>query len=218
MEITLDGPNQPPLSCGKPKYLVVLLHASGSTGDEVIELALDWAPTLNKGEFLAPNAPWFSEEGGSGRQWRSPAGQNVRDDDEIGECIQQFLDAVLAKRRLDDSQLALVGFAQGATVALRAGLLRARPLGAVVAIAGGLEMNPSEHLNIRSTSPVLLVEADIEAGAGTVSLDKAEQQLDSWGIPVQRVARPGNYHGLDDEGVSSVADYLHQALVRPSVA
>ncbi|MVF22150.1 alpha/beta hydrolase [Methylocaldum sp. 14B] len=219
MDIILDGPSQPPLSCGKPKYLVILLHGAASNGDEIIELALDWAPTLNKAEFLAPNAPWLSDGESNRRQWTCPTDNAQHSGaglDEAAERLQVFLDAVLAKRRLEDSQLALVGFAQGAALALRAGLTRAKPPGAIVAVAGGIDEVPIERNMIRSGPPVLLVEADVEAGAGAVGLDQAQHQLAKWGIPIQRLAKPGSYHGLDDDGVSTIADYLHRALVKPS--
>ncbi|UZR28949.1 alpha/beta hydrolase [Methylococcus mesophilus] len=211
MDTTLNGPSRPPLSCGKPKYLVVLLHGAGSNGDEIIDLSLDWAPTLNKAEFLAPNAPWRVDIAGNGRQWAGPPpGDGV---EEAVERLQAFLDDVLAERRLKDSQLALVGFAQGAAVAVRAGLARSQPVAAIVAAGRGIEEYPGAGGDLRSTPPVLLVEADI--GPGAAGLAEAERQLRDCKIQVKKLVHPGDYYGLDDEGVGMVADYLHQALVTP---
>ncbi len=48
-----EGPKIAALSCGKPAYLVVLLHGPGSDGQAVIDQALNWAPTMPLADFVA---------------------------------------------------------------------------------------------------------------------------------------------------------------------
>ncbi|QSA97565.1 alpha/beta hydrolase [Methylococcus sp. EFPC2] len=215
MATDLEGPSQPPLSCGKPKYIVVLLHDAGSNGDEVIGLAPEWAPILGKAEFLAPHAPWPVKSDDGGRQWLSPpqAGQTGDGYPAAAERLNTFIDAALARRKLTGDRLALVGFAQGAELALYAALRRERPLGAVVAIAGGLEPNRIGFDTPASKPPVLLVGAGLEPQAPE-SLEKMEQTLSEREIPVQKLENPGDYLGLDDNGIGLIADYLHRALVK----
>lgn len=219
MENPLDGPSRPPLSCGKPRYLVVLLHDAGSCGDAVADLALDWAPTLNKAEFLAPNGPWLEAGTRGGRSWTAPQGGAAQADGaSTVEKLHAYLDAILAKRRLQPGQLALVGFAQGAALAIRAGLARSEPLAAVVGIAGGFEEDLDESHPARSLPPVLLVKAALPARPGAMSIGDCARRLQSVGVAVQTRAHPGDYFGLDDDGVVKVADYLYQALVKPAAA
>ncbi len=53
MTATLASSHHMPLSCGKPAWLVVLLHAHGTHAEHILELAVEWAPHLLKAEFIA---------------------------------------------------------------------------------------------------------------------------------------------------------------------
>jgi phospholipase/carboxylesterase len=65
----LSGPSHPPLSGGKAKQLIVLLHGYGSNGDDLISLAPFFAQALPDAEFLSPNAPFPCEIAPFGFQW-----------------------------------------------------------------------------------------------------------------------------------------------------
>src|SRR5437879_1425283 len=94
---TLTGPVRPPLSGGKPKQLVVLLHGWGADGPNLIDLAYMWAPALPAAQFIAPNAPQICEANPYGYQWfslmdRQPQHMlsGVRG---AAEVVNHFLDA-----------------------------------------------------------------------------------------------------------------------------
>ena len=80
-------------------------------------------------------------------------------------ALDAFLDEELARLGLDDSRLALVGFSQGAMMAMHVGLRRRRAPAAIVSYSGLLV--GAEHLgeakarNARGeTPPILLVHGD----------------------------------------------------------
>src|SRR3977135_4027679 len=78
MLIPLTGPSRPPLSGGKPRRLVSLLHGLGADGNDLIGWQQDWGPLVPDAEFVSPNAPFPCDMAPYGYQWfsvqdRSPA-------------------------------------------------------------------------------------------------------------------------------------------------
>jgi phospholipase/carboxylesterase len=196
----VEGPALAALSCGKPAFLVVLLHGEGADAQSIIDHALNWAPTLPKVEFLAAQAPggrWFdaAEEGGL---------------DKGLAALDRFLDAALAKRRLPPSHLALVGFSQGATLALRAGLARPGPVKAVVAISGGPYAPPQGE----GGPPILLIHGDADEIAPIAAMREAKAAITARGARVWSMTRKGLGHVLDDDGVIAAGDFLTEHVVQ----
>ncbi|ACB94099.1 alpha/beta hydrolase [Beijerinckia indica] len=217
----LEGRSYAPLSCGKTVYLVVLLHGLGVDGDDLIDIAVNWQPSLLKAEFLAMHAPFPFDQGPTGRQWYSVAD---RSPEKIMEglrkaegILNQFLDESLAKRRLDDRHLALVGFSQGAMVALHTGLRR-RKIGAIVSFSGalhGAELLPAE---IRSRPPVLLIHGNEDQVVPYERMTEAKAALKALDVPVKSMTRKGLGHSIDEVGIAAVGDFLHDSLVPKKAA
>jgi len=199
MEYSFSGPTRPPLSCGKAKYLVVLLHGAGSSADEIIDLSLDWAPTLNKAEFLAPELPWPGRDMEAG----------------LVDGLWRYLEAALAAKRLKHAQLAVVGFAEAAGLALALGLSQAEPLGAVVAVGRGAKPRPESIGAARHPAPLLLVSGHIGPAAPGTDWRETAKDLQKAGIAAEYLEAPGDYFGLDDQGLARIADYL-RAHIAPS--
>lgn len=216
MAMDLEGPSYAPLSCGKAVYLVVLLHGRGADGDDLIDLALNWQPILPKAEFLAAHAPFPCDPAPKGRQWFSV---EDRESEKMlagiratAEILDPFLDALLAKRRLDESHLALVGFSQGAMMALHVGLRRKTAIGGIVAFSGALYGADALEAEIQSRPPVLLIHGDADPVVPVASLANAQAALEAAAVPVKSVIRPKLGHSIDDEGVNLAGEFLCNVL------
>jgi len=217
----LEGRSYAPLSCGKTVYLVVLLHGIGVDGNDLIDIAVNWQPSLLKAEFLAMHAPFPFDQAPVGRQWFSIADRNP---DKILEgmrtaagIVNQFLDESLAKRRLDDRHLALVGFSQGAMVALHTGLRRPKT-GAIVSFSGALVAPDLLPQEIVSRPPVLLVHGDQDEIVPYERMGEAKAALKALDVPVKSMTRKGLGHTIDETGIAAAGDFLHDALVPKKAA
>lgn len=208
MEKILEGPDQAPLSCGKAVYLVVLLHGKGAEGHSVIDIGIEWGATLNKAKFIAPNGPLADDENAPGRRWF------VTSMSEASATVNAYLDEILASHRLDDSHLAVVGFGQGAALALHTGLRREKPLGALVAISGTVPDAALPANEIRTRPPTLLVHGAVDASVTEDAMARTASALSAMGVPVQTLSRPGEYWGLDEEGLTKTAAFIRQAMVK----
>src|SRR5829696_3580299 len=71
MLMALSGPSRPPLSGGKPRRLVILLHGLGADGNDLIGLQQYWGRLVPDAEFISPNAPFPCDMAPYGHQWFS---------------------------------------------------------------------------------------------------------------------------------------------------
>jgi phospholipase/carboxylesterase len=212
----LSGPVEPPLSGGRPRQLVVLLHGYGSDGNDLISLAPHWARVLPDAEFVSPHAPFPCEMAPVGRQWfsfndHSPpallAGARA-----AATILDAYLDEALGQRKLADRDMALVGFSQGAMMALFVGLRRAQSPAAVLGYSGALVDAGELVGEIRSRQPVLLVHGDADQIVPYAELARAAAGLQALGVPVTVETRPGLPHSIDEHGLQLGAQFLARAF------
>ncbi|MGE5505288.1 MAG: alpha/beta hydrolase [Actinomycetota bacterium] len=212
----LSGPSAAPASGGPARQLVVMLHGVGSDGQDLIDLAPFVAEALPDAAFVAPNAPFAFDMATGGHQWFS---LQVRSSDAIIGGVRQaapildaYLDEMLAEHGLGEDALALVGFSQGAMMALHVALRRTKPVAAVVAYSGALpdpEVLPAE---ITARPRVLLVHGEEDQVVNPLCLPLAERTLASVGVPVMAEMRKGLGHGIDGHGARLGREFLRQAL------
>jgi phospholipase/carboxylesterase len=220
MPLDLDGPSLAPLSCGKAVYLVVLLHGVGANGDDLIGLALNWQPIIPQAEFIALNAPFPCDFAPDRRQWFSVADRTpeklLQGAREAASILDPTFDDLLAKRRLEPSHLALVGFSQGAMMALYVGLRREKQIGGIVAFSGALRGVDLLRTEIRSRPPILLIHGDADDVVPYAAMAEAKAALQALSVPVKSMTRAGLGHGIDDDGVIAAGDFLTSVLSRKS--
>jgi phospholipase/carboxylesterase len=216
----VEGPKIAALSCGKPAYLVVLLHGPGSDGQAIIDQALNWAPTMPKADFVAAEAPFASD--GGGKQWFETGGCDpARINDGLkttAPLLDAFLDHMLAQRRLPDSHLALVGFSQGAILALHVGIRRPKQMAAIVAFSGALFDEADVSPEIRSMPPTLMIHGEEDQTVPFAAMKATKERLKAAGVPVKSMRRPGLGHAMDDDGVIAAGDFLTAHVVHKPAA
>jgi phospholipase/carboxylesterase len=214
----LSGPSRPPASGGKPSRLVILLHGLGADGNDLIGLAPHWARLLQTAEFLSPNAPFPCDMAPHGYQWyssqdRTPeaALAGVR---AAAPILDAFIDEALAKRGLDDSNLALVGFSQGTVMSLYVGFRRNRPVAGIVGFSGRLLAPELLANELRSRPPALLVHGTDDPLVPYTALAEAETALKGADVPVETVTSVGIGHSIDEEGLRRGGLFLRNVLNR----
>ena len=212
----LDGPSEPPLSGGRPKRLVVLLHGYGADGNDLISLAPHWAPQMPDAEFISPHAPFPCEMGGFGRQWFGFEGRTaaailggVR---MAASVLDGFLTDLLSSRGLAERDLALIGFSQGAMMSLFVALRRENPVAAVVGYSGRLIGAEELAGEIRARPPVLLVHGNADQVVPYAEHARAERALTAADVPVTVETRPGLAHGIDERGLVLGGRFLTRAF------
>jgi phospholipase/carboxylesterase len=211
----LDGPRIKPASGQPAKSLVVFLHGYGADGNDLIDIGREWARFLPDTAFASPHAPQSSVDAPMGRQWFPLTLGDLdliwRGVDQAAPSLNAFLDAELTRLGLGDDRLALVGFSQGAMMAIHVGPRRKATIAGIVGYSGYLA--GQEHLaSTPHRPPVLLVHGAVDDLIPVMALHTAAPALGAAGFPVEWHVREGIGHGIDMEGLNLGAAFLRRAF------
>jgi phospholipase/carboxylesterase len=212
----IDGPRQPPANGQPPSKLVILLHGYGADGNDLIGLAPYWARLLPDAAFVSPHAPEACSMSPAGRQWFAignfGADERSRGAERAAPVLHQFIDQELARYRLDDSRLALVGFSQGTMMALHVGLRRPRPVAGILGFSGALVAPERLADEVTARPPVLLIHGDADDLLPVESLFQATQGLGAAGVAAEWHISANCGHSIAEDGLEIGGRFLQQAL------
>jgi predicted esterase len=199
--------DQPILVGGAPVAeaagVLALLHGRGGSAQDMLALARD----LDRPRFA-----WLVPEA-AGRQWYPFS---------LLEKIERNRPALssalaLVKRVLDKAaavpaeRIVLLGFSQGASVALEFAARNARRYGAVIAFSGGLlgsEGTPREYEGSLAGTPVFLGYGDRDPHLPKRRVEETAAVLERLGAEVTRRVYPGLAHAIDPEEMGTARQIL----------
>lgn len=198
--------------------LVVLLHGFGADGHNLLALGQAWAPYLPHTLFLAPHALDPHPSGG-GYQWfdlpwagdfpqESEKNLWAKGVERAGEAMVSFLWEAMRHYNVSQDRIAVVGFSQGAMLALHIGLYRLG-LGAVVSYSGLLIPT---HRTPQFFPPFLLVHGDHDTVVPVSLFTQTRQALDRAHISYTPLLLKGLNHSISLKAADAGRDFLAQHL------
>ena len=202
---TLEAIHWGPASKAKPRHLVILCHGLGADAHDVIDLGPSWQHACPDALFASVHAP-FPHDSGLGRQWwsvadRSPtamaAGART-----AAAYLNGFIDAELVRIGCPAEAYAIMGFSQGAMIALFTGLRRPIAPRCILAFSGALIAAETLETELSNRPPVLLVHGGSDEAVPVSRSRDAEAALAAAGVPVEAHYIPGLGHGIDESGIS----------------
>ncbi len=206
----------PPVSGGKPKSLVVLLHGYGSNGQDLIGLAPEYAAELPDTLFISPDAP-FPCEAGFGYQWFSlqsftPIAMQAGAETAM-PILNNFLDDLLKEYDIAPAKLALVGFSQGTMMSLYEAPRRSAPIAGVLGYSGALLGGEAliGKPNV-SKCPIHLIHGDYDTVVPVAAFYHATTTLKMAGFDVTGSVTNGLPHSIDQKGINDGAAFLKKIL------
>ncbi|MBL8676106.1 MAG: dienelactone hydrolase family protein [Alphaproteobacteria bacterium] len=211
MSATFSGPSFGPASGGKPDSIVVLIHGYGSDGEDLLSLGKSWASLLPNTLFVAPHGPVACEMNPSGNQWFGLKDWEplriLKEIQALTPAFNRYLDGLLKTHNLPPNKLALVGFSQGAMLALHVSLHRPQSAG-VVAYSGAFLNDPME-LKV-ALPPVLLIHGTEDQVLPASASQVAEEILKALDVPVTLSLLSGLGHGIDPRGLGMGGAFLKE--------
>lgn len=207
--IEIEGPEICPSK--EKKNLIVFLHGWGSSGDNFIHLAKVMSRSLLNSHFVAPNAP-FQREIGDGYQWFSLEDRSeetlYNGVKNAALIVNNFIDAKLEELDLKDSQLSLVGFSQGAMLAIHTALTRVKPCSSVVAYSGRFLSPARVAPEIKSKPNICVIHGDADDVVPFSSLDSAVKALKENGVNVEGHPIRGLGHIINEDGIRLGVEFI----------
>lgn len=215
----LQGPQDVPAGA---THAVIFLHGFGSDGNDLIALASPLRSALPEslGSRLAvfsPNAPDSTPQG-FGRQWFSDKSWTFRDRPGIArssDALWSYLKTIETTHGIPLAHITVLGFSQGAMLALFGVPRWPEPVGALIGCSGLAMWQEELEAATCQKPPTLLLhglEDDVVPADQTVA---AAQALESLGFPVESHLIPRLGHGINPAALAHIAVFLTQTFTQP---
>lgn len=209
-----------PAVSGEADSLVVFLHGYGADGDDLLGLADALGPHLPDTVFVAPDAPERSAANPMGFQWfpipwidGSGAEEAEAGLRRAAGDLNAFLDRTMRDEAMRPERVALLGFSQGAMMALHVAPRRADPVAGIVGISGRLMAPETLAAEVASRPPVLLIHGDVDDVVPPSCLPEAATALRTAGwAEVDVHTMKGTGHGIAPDGLSAALAFLRSRL------
>ena len=208
----LSGPMLAPRGGELPRRIVVLLHGYGSDGADLIDLGRYWSDAMPDTLFVLPNAPNRCAGNPFGYEWfplqvDRIAGR-IEGARQAAPVIRDFLSDLWAQTGLGAADTFLVGFSQGAMMALHVGTASESPFRGIVAFSGALV--PAEDFGAagHARPPIVLIHGDDDQVVDPQFSRDAETALESAGFEVSLHLLPGLGHGISVEGLTIASAFM----------
>jgi phospholipase/carboxylesterase len=209
---TFSGLTLSPASSNKPDSIVVLFHGYGDIGENFLFLSALWGEFLPNTLFVAPDGP-IECKGSSGKQWLRASSKNrpqlLKEINLLTQSLNRYLDGLLKTYGIPPEKLALVGYSQGAKIALHVGLRR--PICAGIVAFSGTFLNDPTELRL-SRPPILLIHGTEDRKAPPSLAEEAYKSLKALHAPVTLFLIPGLGHDIDTRGSEIAGEFLKECF------
>jgi phospholipase/carboxylesterase len=201
--------------------MVIFLHGYGSNGDDLISIGREWAPALPDAVFLSPHAPDVCQMWSAGYQWfpiRAADGIVTKELERTvaiqkpAAILNAYIDEQLKQWHVDENRLAVVGFSQGAMMAMYVMPRRKKACAAVIGYSGMLLDAAGLKDPAIVKPPVLAIHGDADDVVPPFCLKDVDAGFSAAGFAVETILRPGLSHGIDPFGLMRGAEFIKTAF------
>lgn len=212
--IKLSGPMLAPTNGEAPDSAVVLLHGYGSDGNDLIGLAPHWQDVLPGAIFVSPHAPEPAGMNGAGFQWFAiDFGGDRLASRQTGvlkarPVLEEFLNDLWTQTGIKPERTVLVGFSQGAMMALHVGMALPQRLMGVVGFSGAFLAPEGFSPGATNGTPVCLVHGDMDDVVEPARSAEAAAELKAAGVDVAYHVSRGVGHGIAPDGLGFATQFL----------
>ena len=144
--------------------VVVLFHGYGGDGKDISMLALNWKRYMPNTIFICPNGHETCPINPSGYQWFDLTKDDpnyILNESLKGEKkINQFLDEIKQKYKIENNQFCLSGFSQGCMMSINVGLTNEKPFSCVVGFSGKIINTENLKIRRKNHTNILLIHGD----------------------------------------------------------
>jgi len=195
-----------------PKQLIIMLHGHSQSANIMMDLASILAPYFKNARFLALQAPYASSTNQDQSVWLQPTENSSAAQLEalraVAPLVDKFIDDALVADSIDAGNTALIGFAEGALVALHVGLRRRTALAGILSYFGCL-VGPNELRDeIKSRPPVYLIQGDSDPSLPACVLVDSISQLMKVGVKANSHLCRGLGRENNKEGIKAGVRFL----------
>jgi len=202
-----------PLSEQKPKKLMVFLHGYGASGEDLIDLAREFKHNVPDAHFVSPNAPFaLNHPFMKGYQWFSLDNYDPKvlhpQILEANRILDIFINSQLERFALSYKDLIVVGFSQGAMMAMYNSLRSKATNAGIIAYSGKLILPTMLGEAINSKPKICLIHGKNDEVLPFENFLEAKKLLEQEQISFEHHGLEGLGHNIDHHGIRIGRDFL----------
>ena len=210
-----------PKSKSSPKNAVILCHGYGGDGKDISILANYWKTFLPETLFICPNAPEICKVNPAGFQWLDLTEQT---EDEIlsksliaENKLNNFIDEVRDKNKLNAKEIGLVGFSQGCMISIQTALKRKEQISCLIGYSGKILNIKHLSQNIISRPEIYLMHGDIDAVVPLNFLLEAKEFFAKKDYKINTKIFNNCEHRIPTEGSSIGLQFLKKNIYKKTI-
>ena len=194
----------------------ILLHGWGSNGDDLIQIAPEFAKNFENMIFLSPNAPDVCSANPYGRQWFEIKNDlektSLNDLTYSEELIMAYIEECALRFKISSSKIFLLGFSQGSTMAMHIGLHYPKKLAGILAFSGILLFNEIFKSYKKNETPFLIVHGKEDEVVPHHFLDYSHAKLLELNVSSQKLSLDNLGHSINMQGIESAKNFISDNL------
>lgn len=199
----------------RPQRILFFLHGYGADGKNFQDLAFLWGNYLTDAVFFFPDAPYVCGVYAGGFQWFSLPHlpcfdlHHIQSElDQITPLLERYIREKLYHYNLGEKDCAVMGFSQGAMLALNL-LTCFENLGGILAYSGAFVSKDASCLSLET--PVLLVHGKQDHVVPFELFMNSKEQLKKKGVRnLKAQTYEGLDHTIDSRGVEDGLRFLNK--------
>jgi phospholipase/carboxylesterase len=198
-----------------PDYLFIILHGYGANGKNLIGLGQVFNKAFPNAYFIAPNAPQDHELGSyDGFQWFSLIDRShdviAPEVNKANQGLNEFINKNLNNFSLKKENIIIVGFSQGAMMAMYSALDSLEEYKAVIAFSGRLILPEWLGKKTNSKPKICIIHGMNDDVVSCENADLAYNELKNIGILAEKNLLDNLYHEIDIRGVNIANKFLEK--------
>ena len=195
---------------------VILLHGYGGDGKDISMLTLNWKRFLKNTIFLCPDAHEICTINPSGFQWfdlNTEDSEYILNESKKAENkINQYIEEVKLKYKLNNSQICISGFSQGCMMSINVGLTSNESFNCIVGFSGKIIDMNDLSLRIKAKTNILLLHGDIDPIVSPSSLLDAKDFFIRNKINIETLMIKNCDHHIPIEASSAALNFIKKNL------
>ena len=216
---------------GIPKKLIVFLHGYIDSDTALERVIRSFTSKLKNEALHIPQAPLVCELHEHKRQWYSMHRFDPNDDRKtvpsMAECsefynkmqrgfaeanayLRPYIENQLNEYQLEEKDLYLCGFSQGAMLALYTSLMMEKKIGGCVSFSGILAPSCYVEKHIKSRPKTLLIHGDADNLVRFEAMSFTKEKLEALGVPVTTYVVKKGQHRITEDGLRKALEFIEQ--------
>lgn len=195
--------------------IILFLHGYGADGEDLLGVGKHWQDSLPHTLFIAPNAPYPHPYVPNGFMWfdfkdvNNISSEDIKDGlNKIRPILQDYLRTLSKAYGVPLSRITLVGFSQGAMIALD--LLDCEPEIKAVIDYAGVYYPMSDLIENAGSKRALLVHGTDDTVVSYHHMPEAEKALTKLGIQITTITCAELGHSINAEGIAAGEKFLKE--------